>query len=52
MKLIAENKIDKLDLLKKLRDGEKGMLEDIADSQFNDVLLDEHILGEESVEDD
>jgi hypothetical protein len=41
MKLIAENKIDRHDVLKKLQNNsEKGILEEIGDSQSNDELLD------------
>jgi hypothetical protein len=56
-KLIRENKIDKFELLKKLRTNQdkslshNNMLEE-GESQFNDLLLDEHILGEESIEED
>lgn len=57
-KLIKENKIDKLMLLKKLKldlhsGGSNAILDEGDGSQFNDVLLDEHILEDnDSQEDD
>eukprot|EP00347_Sterkiella_histriomuscorum_P010654 403375442 len=58
-KLMKENKIDKSDLLRKLKQsqdkqttGTNQMLEEGESSQFNDLLLDEHILAEESIDEE
>lgn len=53
-KMVRENKIDKLELIKKLgleKSVSHNLLEE-GESQFNDMLLDEHILDEESIEDE
>jgi hypothetical protein len=51
---MRENKLDKQDLLRKLKDSK--VLNDAAEvessSQFNDLLLDEHILAEESIDEE
>ena len=51
---MKENKIDKIDMLRKLKkiQDKPGILEEIDSSQFNDMLLDEHILAEESLDED
>lgn len=64
-KLIKENKLDKQQLIKKLKQsfelqqnqattiqGSNAILEEIENSQFNDVLLDEQILADDSQCDD
>jgi hypothetical protein len=54
-KLVRDNKLDKFDMMKKLRLDKSvshNLLEE-GESQFNDLLLDEHILdGEDSIEDE
>jgi hypothetical protein len=52
-KLVKENKIDRVELLKKLKldNPSNNMLEE-GESQFNDILLDEQILDDESIEDE
>ena len=53
-KLVKENKIDRSELLRRLKLNKSisnNVLEE-GESQFNDVLLDEHILDEDSIDDE
>lgn len=46
-KLIKENKIDKLDLFKRLNGNSTNILEEHESQQSNDMLLDEQIMEAE-----
>lgn len=49
---MRENRIDKAELLRRLRRDPRGVLEEGDSSQFNDLLLDEQIMAEESIDDE